>query len=61
MTDISKQIKKDLFSANRRIERLEYQLAQLVDSSERNTGHYPSVCCYERAMDESKKLLKEKW
>ncbi len=48
MTDISKQIKKDLFSANRRIERLEsfiksIQLDSVADDIKRE------------------KLLKEKW
>ena len=48
MTDISKQIKKDLFSANRRIERLEsfiksIQLDSVADDVKRE------------------KLLEEKW
>lgn len=56
MTDIAKQIKKDLFSANRRIARLEEALEDLIYKA---SGYGDDSLAYE--IDSAKELLKGKW
>lgn len=55
--EVPKLLQMEIEKKDKRIEDLERQLSDLIYCAENNSGYVPSLCCYQRAIAESKKLL----